>query len=184
MMVAEHKILLDSCVLANFAVCDLFLRLAEKPRLILPRWSKKILIEVRRTHTEKLGWTDSIADSFQNALQDNFPEAEVQDYDNLIPVMQNHEKDRHVLAAAVRDQIDTIITFNLKDFKPVHLEHWRVIAIHPQDYLITLLELNKGVVFARLTDIAINRKQDLETTVIDFGKSLPKFANALLEDIG
>lgn len=125
MMVAEHKILLDSCVLANFAVCDLFLRLAEKPRLILPRWSKKILIEVRRTHTEKLGWSDSIADSFQNALQDNFPEAEVQDYDNLIPI-----------------------------------------------------------VFARLTDIAINRKQDLETTVIDFGKSLPKFTNALLEDIG
>lgn len=34
-MQADFKIVLDACVLANIAVCDLFLRLAEKPRLFL-----------------------------------------------------------------------------------------------------------------------------------------------------
>lgn len=45
-MQADFKVVIDACVLANIAVCDLFLRLAEKPRLCLPRWSTEILDEV------------------------------------------------------------------------------------------------------------------------------------------
>ena len=55
-MRADFKVFLDACVLANFGVCDLLLRLAEKPRQYLPVWSKAVLDEVYRTHTEKLGW--------------------------------------------------------------------------------------------------------------------------------
>ncbi len=44
-MRADFKIVLDACVLANFSVCDLYLRLAERPRLYLPRWSTQILDE-------------------------------------------------------------------------------------------------------------------------------------------
>jgi hypothetical protein len=36
-MRADFKVVLDACVLANFGVCDLLLRLAERPRLYLPR---------------------------------------------------------------------------------------------------------------------------------------------------
>lgn len=49
-MKADFKVLLDACVLANNAVCDLLLRLAEKPRQFLPLWSGEILPEVRRVH--------------------------------------------------------------------------------------------------------------------------------------
>lgn len=52
-MIADYKVLLDACVLANFAVCDLYLRLAEHPRLLLPKWSEDILKEVCRTHVKK-----------------------------------------------------------------------------------------------------------------------------------
>jgi len=45
-MIADYKILLDANVLANYAVCNLYLRLAEKPRLFLPKWSPDILDEV------------------------------------------------------------------------------------------------------------------------------------------
>lgn len=55
-MIADYKILLDACVLANYDVCNLYLRLAEKPRLFLPKWSPDILDEVYNTHVNKLDW--------------------------------------------------------------------------------------------------------------------------------
>lgn len=45
-MQADFQVVLDACVLANAGLCDLFLRLAEPPRLYLPLWSQEILDEV------------------------------------------------------------------------------------------------------------------------------------------
>jgi hypothetical protein len=43
-MRADFKVVLDACVLANFGVCDLFLRLADAgtflPSSSAPSWSK------------------------------------------------------------------------------------------------------------------------------------------------
>lgn len=36
MLAANYRVVLDACVLANISVCDLFLRLAETPRLYVP----------------------------------------------------------------------------------------------------------------------------------------------------
>ena len=65
-MRADFKVVLDACVLANFGVCDLLLRLAEPPRLYLPVWSARILDETHRTHTTKLKkpWPAELADNF------------------------------------------------------------------------------------------------------------------------
>lgn len=182
-MNADYKVLLDSCVLANYPVCNLFLRLAEKPRMILPKWTEDILEEVHRTHTEKLGWDKDLADSFQNAVKEAFPEAMINDYHPLIPAMTNQEKDRHVLAAAVREKLDIIITFNLRDFKKEHLEKWGINAMHPQEYLITLYEMNPAGVMSRITDISLKQRKDLESTLINLGKSLPVFASFILDQI-
>jgi len=35
-MKADYRVFLDACVLANFGVCDLLLRLSDLPRLIVP----------------------------------------------------------------------------------------------------------------------------------------------------
>ncbi len=51
---ANYRVVLDACVLANHGVCDLFLRLAERPRLYLPTWSPGILEETTRTQVAKL----------------------------------------------------------------------------------------------------------------------------------
>lgn len=183
-MIADYKILLDACVLANYPVCDLYLRLAEKPRLFLPKWSPDILDEVYNTHVNKLDWPTNLADSFQDSVKEAFPEAMINDYQELIPAMTNDEKDRHVLAAAVRDKLSLIITFNLKDFKEKDLAKWDVEAMHPQDYLLTLYSMKPGIVMMKLVKIAQKKDQDLEDVIIDFGKSLPKFSKRLLEDMG
>jgi hypothetical protein len=181
---ADQKILLDACVLANYGVCDLYLRLAEKPRLFLPKWSQDILDEVYRTHTEKLDWDRPLANSFQNAVKKAFPEALIAGYKQLIPLMTNEEKDRHVLAAGVRGKLNIIITFNLKDFKPEDLATWGIKSLHPQQYLLTLYSINPGIVTAKLAKIAQRKNQDLEDTILDLGASLPEFSKRLLEDMG
>lgn len=79
-MNTDDKILLDANVIANFAVCDLFLRLSEKPRLIIPKWSDKILNEVYSTHTLHLGWNRPLADSFQRVVRQEFPDAIITGY--------------------------------------------------------------------------------------------------------
>src|SRR5690606_429212 len=128
--------------LANFGVADLLLRLAKRPRQLLPVWSEEILAETYRTHTEKLGWGEGPAASFQAALREHYPEAMCSGYEHLLPVLTNQEKDRHVLAAAIKGQAPLILTFNLKDFPEEALAPWGVKAKSPDDYLTTLYEMD------------------------------------------
>lgn len=185
-MQADFKVVLDACVLANAGVCDLFLRLAEPPRLFLPLWSEAILDEVHRTQTTKLKrpFPPELADYWRHEVTRAFPEAIVRGHERLLPVMTNHEKDRHVVAAAVKGGASLIVTFNLRDFPAEHLDPWEVTACHPQDYLLTLHSMNSGVVMAKLAAIAQNQGQDLEDVLIHLGKSVPAFSSRLLESLG
>ncbi|MGH9073052.1 MAG: hypothetical protein ACRDZQ_02875 [Acidimicrobiales bacterium] len=45
-----------------------------------------------------------------------FPDALIEGYEPLVPIMTNHPKDRHVLAAAARGNAGLIVTENVKDF--------------------------------------------------------------------
>ena len=185
-MQADFKVVLDACVLANAGLCDLFLRLAEPPRLYLPLWSAEILDEVRRTQTTKLKrpYPSDLADYWRQQVTHAFPEAEVKGYEKLATLMTNHEKDRHVLAAAVKGGASLIVTFNLRDFGKADLEPWEIIATHPEDYLLTLHSMNPGVVVAKLAAIAQEDGKDLQDVLIHLGKSVPAFASRLLEIFG
>lgn len=105
-------------------------------------------------------------------------------YEELIPLMKNDKKDRHVLAAAVREKLDLIVTFNLKHFKPEHLKPWQIKAVHPQDYLLSLYSMNPTVVVANISRISQKKGEDLEDTIIHLGNALPAFSSRLLEDMG
>jgi len=182
-MRADFKVLIDACVLANFGVCDLMLRLAESPRLFLPVWSDEILAETHRTHLNKLGWSQDIANSFQEEIQNAFPNASVNDYSHLIDKLENDEKDRHVLAAAIRSGTTFIVTFNLKHFPEQALTPWGIKASHPQDYLITLYEMAPLEVVGRIGEIAGRRGIDKMDLLLRLGKTLPDFASQLIEDL-
>ena len=183
MQQADFKVVLDACVLANFSVCDLLLTLAEKPRMYLPRWSQKLLDETYDTHVKKLGWEKKIADTFQNSLHEAFPEALVEDFEHLIDKCQNQEKDRHVLACAIHCKSELLLTFNLSDFPEESRAVWQINALHPQDYLLTLYDMNPALVIHKLETIARKRNKTLEDQLIKLGTWLPSFSHRMLSDL-
>lgn len=185
-MQADFPVIVDACVLAPPGVCDLFLRLAEHPRLYLPKWSDEILDELKRTQINKLhpAFSEELANFWQEEVRAAFPEARVDGFHHLVDLLENDEKDRHVLAAAVHDRICTIVTFNLKDFKKGHLEPWGVAVIHPQDFLLDLYSLNPKVVLSKISVIAEDAGRGMEDMLIQYGKTLPKFSLKIMEDIG
>lgn len=182
-MKADFRVFLDACVLANFAACDLLLRLAERPRQYLPVWSEEVLDEVYRTHTEKLGWPEHLAVSFREELRNHFPEALSSGYEHLLPAVSNDPKDQHVLAAAIHGRAEVILTFNLKDFPEEALEPWGIKAKHPQEYLQTLYEIDDRQVVARVSEIAAERGEDMEDVLVRLGQAVPAFSSRLLDDL-
>lgn|GEM_PF-1081405 len=137
-MRADFQVFIDACVPANRGVCDLLLSLAERPRLFVPHWSARILEEVKRTHLAKVNWPERLVDLFQREITHTFPEAEVSGFEKFVPTLSNHQKDRHVLAAAICGGCSVILTFNLKHFGHEHLTEHHIRARHPEDHLRTL----------------------------------------------
>lgn len=182
-MRADFKVVIDACVIANFGVCDVLLRLAEKPRLYLPRWSEELLRETERTQLNDLEWPPPVVESFHAALRSEFPESIVGGYEHLLERCANHPKDRHVLACAVQSQAELILTFNLRDFPAAALDPWKVKALHPQEYLLTLYGIEPVIVLHKLEQIARKRKVSLCDHLIDLGQFLPLFAQRVWQDI-
>lgn len=183
MLRADFKVFLDACVIVNFPVCDLLLRLAEPPRLFIPRWSKAVLDETSKAQTHALQWPEHLVSSFREKLTEAFPDAEVNDYEHIIPALTNDEKDRHVLAATIRSGSSLLLTFNLRDFQPHALEPWSTVAKHPQDYLIDLYSMNPQTVIHKLSEIAYEKERDLTDQILRLGKSLPSFTSHLIDDL-
>ena len=180
----NYRVVLDACVLANHGVCDLFLRLAERPRLYSPQWSQRILLETTRTHQDKLSWPEDLAKHWQAEVEKHFPEALVDEADCLEPVLVNDPKDRHVLATAIRAGASTIVTFNLRDFKPESLHPWNIHAVHPADYLITLHTISPDIVVAKLSDMARERKMSTADFLSKLARSIPDFATHVAQAVG
>ncbi len=183
-MNVNFRVVLDACVLANFGLCDLFLTLAEAPQLYQPVWNLEILDEVQRTQVGKLHWPKALSKSWREAVESAFPEALMTVQESLVAACTNHEKDRHVLATAIRGRAELIVTSNLKHFPPEALKPWAVSACHPADYLITLYSMNAGAVVARLEEIARKRKRTPEQHLALLSKSIPSFAAHMAEAVG
>jgi predicted nucleic acid-binding protein len=186
---ANYKVVLDACVLANHGVCDLFLRLAERPRLYSPVWSQSILEETSRTRVSKLHWPQGLADHWREEVMKYFPEALMDDASCLEPILVNEEKDRHVLATAIRAGAPTIVTFNLRDFSSSSLAPWGVQAVHPADYLITLHTIAPDVVVAKLDEMVRDRQTknpDItpQAYLSKLARSVPAFSAHLAESLG
>jgi hypothetical protein len=72
----------------------------------------------------------------------------------LVPAMTNDQADRHVLAAAVACGADAVITANLRHFSPESCEPHGIDAIHPDDFLVTLFDLDPATVHRVVIDQA------------------------------
>jgi len=190
-MKGDFIVCLDACVLCPPALCDMLLRLAEHPRLYRPVFSAEILEEVKRTQMKrfKRPYSEEKADYWRTEVLNAFPEALIEDGERIIPVLTNDEKDRHVLAAAIKGQAQHIVTANLKHFKEADLAPWDITALHPQSYLLILFEHSPERVTDCLRKIAEDRSgKGRDTTpeqvLTTLKKTVPLFAKEVAEDLG
>jgi predicted nucleic acid-binding protein len=139
------SVVLDTCVLYPFSVCDL-LRLAERESYDL-FWSERILEDLERVLVENR-LTPEQASRRVHAMRRAFPEAMVsaEAIAQLEPAMTNEPGDRHVLAAAVESRADAVVTHNLKHFPAESCEPHSVDVIHPDEFLVNLYDLDPATV--------------------------------------
>ena len=84
----------------------------------------------------------------------------VDGYDHLIPSLKlPDEHDRHVLAAAICAQASIIITYNLRDFPAKALDKYKVTAIHPDDFLVKLIDHYPDTMCAAIRRLRIGLKK-------------------------
>lgn len=140
---------LDACALHPFHLRTTLFRLAARG-LYRPLWSAEILAELRRS-LERRGVTEDSITHTEARMLETFPGAEIDSYGHLIDQMTCDEKDRHVLAAAVKAQADVIVTFNLGDFPASSVEPHQIEAQHPDEFLLNLYALRPNSVVQELT---------------------------------
>ena len=175
-MLRVSPILLDANVLAESAVSDLILRLANGPKLFSLAWTHEIWNETRRTMLQKLLWPENIVDSRISAAKLTFPEAMVSGYEHLLPFCSNDPKDRHLLATAIHAGIPRIVTMNTKHFSVADLKKWNVQAIHPDTILVETFQLSADLVIQTVNDMAHVRAKPLSKILSRLSAPLPKFA--------
>jgi len=139
---------LDTCTLFGGYLCDTFLRLAEA-ETYRPLWSADVLDELHRNLLRR-GLAEPAVNHRINSMRRAFPDADVTGYQSLMPGLTCDEKDRHVLAAAIRGSADVLVTFNISDFPARSTEQFDLDVITPDDFLLDQLDLHPSTVIEAL----------------------------------
>jgi len=134
---------LDSCVLYPAQLRDLFMHLALK-KVFRPRWSNQIHNEwisaVLRTRPDL---QESQLQRTRLLMDAHVIGCLVKGYEKYIPTINLPDpKDRHVVAVAIQSSAEIIVTFNLKDFPLDELAKFQICALHPDAFLLDLLNKN------------------------------------------
>lgn len=175
---AVFRVVLDANVLFPFSLRDTLLRAADAGYYQL-YWSGEILEEARRNLVGREVISDAQAERLFSTMRGAFPEATVTDYESLIDGMPNHEKDRHVLAAAVKAGAQLIVTFNTKDFRPLPDG---IEVQTPGAFLADILDLDPvGVIeLLRRQAWALKRPPKTFDQLLDgLAKSVPRFVEGV-----
>ena len=148
-LVNQYIVTLDACVLLPMPLADTLLRLAYEPAFYLPRWSHETLREVHR-NLVKWGYTTEQADRRLSKMREAFEDAEVTEYEHLVPAMTNEGDDRHVLAAAVYSGSHAIVTENVKHFPQGSLKPYGIELVTADEFLVNQFHLDSEGVIDKL----------------------------------
>lgn len=172
---------LDACVLYPAALRDTLLRAVEAG-LYRRRWREDILAEVRRSLIATRRQTEAQADDLIAEMRRGFPDASIEGYEVLIGAMENHPKDRHVLAAAVRAGADLIVTSNLRHFPAEALAPFSVSARSPDEFLSDLFRQRPDVILNLLRKQAADLRSPpltVANVMIQLSREAPTFVAAV-----
>lgn len=183
-MRADYRVLLDACVLIPMPLADTLLRMAETPRLFLPKWSQQIMEEVTRTLVKKWAMPQDKALRREEALRRHFPEAWVEGFEPLIAIVGADPEDRHVLAAAIRGSCELIVTYNRRHFPPEATQPWDIEVQGPSTFLRGLYDLDPGLFVHKLHQQAEAIGIPLARLLGLLSRNVPSFANFFCEENG
>lgn len=138
------KALLDANVLYPAPLRDFLLRLAEL-ELFKPKWTSDIQEEwIRNILLKRTDLKRAQLERTKDMMNAAFPDSNIIKYEKLIKKLHlPDDNDRHVLAAAIKEKAHGIITFNLKDFPADYLKLFHIEALHPDDFIINLINYDK-----------------------------------------
>ena len=183
-MRADYRVVLDACVLIPMPLADTLLRMAEAPRLYLPKWSQTIMDEVTRNLISKWNMPPEKAHRREEELRRHFPEAWVDGFEPLIDGMNNDPGDRHVLAAAVRSHSELIVTYNRRHFPAASVQPWEIDVQGPSAFLRGLYDLDAGVFVAKLHEQAGAIGVSIQRLLVGLSKNVPAFVDYFCEEQG
>lgn len=102
-------------------------------------WTRNLLKDRPDITREKL-------DGIVLKLNEAVPDCLITGHGHIIEQLELPDpNDRHVLAAAIRAGAAAIVTMNLKDFPKEILEEFEIFAIHPDDFILDLADLEPQV---------------------------------------
>lgn len=112
------------------------------------RWTNMIHEEwIRNLQENRPGLSKEKLERTRQLMDQNVPGALVTGFESLIQgVVLPDPGDRHVVAAGIQTRAEAIITFNLKDFPESALSPFGMEAIHPDDFICDLINLNASAV--------------------------------------
>jgi len=147
---------LDTNVIYPIDIRDLLFWFASYD-LFTPKWSKHIFSEWENVMKRK-GISDEEIKKRLNKAQLAFPDALVDNYESLVNTLElPDEKDRHVLAAAIKTNANIIVMNNMKDFPKKYLASFGLTAKTSDDFITDTIDLNTDVALEAFRALVLNR---------------------------
>lgn len=132
--------------------------------VFFPARLRNLLLRIAQSGIVRARWSDRILDEWQGALSTRYPDITaaqlsrqrqmiveavpdciVRNYEDLLNELDLvDEKDRHVVAAAVRAQAQLIVTYNLKHFPEHALAKYDIDVKHPDEFVLDAIDLYPG----------------------------------------
>ena len=148
---------LDTNVIYPIEIRDLLFWFAYY-NLYTVKWSKHIFDEWENVMQKKSIPHEEIQKRIERA-NEVFPDAMVVNYEGIINSLElPDEKDRHVLAAAIKANANIIVTNNLKDFPEEYLAKFGLVAKSADMFLADTIDLNSNLSVMAFRELVLNRQ--------------------------
>jgi len=181
---AKYTVVFDACVLYPFTLRSYLMHLSNTG-LFRARWTDKIHEEwIQNLLINRPDISREQLQQTRNLMNSHVPHCLIEGYESFVNGLElPDENDRHIVAAAIKAQADSIITFNLDDFPDDVLENCNLVAIHPDEFLEDMFYIERSVcIRAAQKHRSSLKKRPLTTSEYLMHmrtQKLPKFVNCL-----
>ena len=152
--------ILDTNVIYPIEIRDLLFWFAHYD-LYTIRWSQHIFDEWVDVMQRK-GISESEIQKRTGKARKAFPEALVENYESIIHSLNLPDnKDRHILAAAIKSNAQVIVTNNVIDFPAEYISRFGISAKTADEFLADIIDLNQTEALKAFRESVLNRRNPI-----------------------